>query len=97
MNTYSTSWGERFTTDQINRKSDAAAKKKLEEQKLTYGYNFCTECNRNDCRPIDVAHIVSRKEAKETGRVELCWDLNNLKILGRQCHQEKDKLNLQFG
>ena len=92
MNTYSDSKGNRYTTEQINRKSDKSAKLLIELQFLDHGYNFCTECLRNDCKPIDVSHTVSRKQAKEDGCVEVLWDLDNLEILGRRCHQIKDKL-----
>lgn len=94
--TYSDSDGKRWTTDQIDRKSDKAARELLEIQFLELGYNVCDECRRNDCKPIDVAHLVSRKEAKETGRAELCWDMDNMKILGRECHQKLDNLILRF-
>lgn len=94
MNTYSDSLGNRYTTAQIDRKSDKAAKELLEEQLDEHGYNFCQKCFRNDCKPIDVSHNVSRKKAKENGCVELVWSKSNLEILGRKCHQEKDKLNI---
>lgn len=96
--TYSDSEGNRWTTDQIDIKSDEAAKELLQDQLDEWGYNFCEECKRNDCKPIDVAHYpVSRKEAKETGRAELCWDnKNNMEILGRNCHKKHDKLSLQW-
>ena len=96
MNTYADSLGNRHTTDQINRRSDAAAKALLAEQYAKEGYNVCTECERNDCSPIDVAHIISRKEAKEMGCVEVLWSRKNLKILGRKCHQKLDGLGLKF-
>lgn len=94
--TYSTSDGQRYNTEQINRKSDAAAKQKLQEQLDEFGYNFCTECLSNECKPLDVSHTISRKWAKENGQAEFCWMKENMTILGRNCHQEKDKLNLQF-
>lgn len=97
MNTYSDSFGNRWTTAQIDRKSDATAKELLKEQEWEHGYNFCTKCFRNDCVPIDVSHTVSRKYAKENGCVEILWMKENQEILGRKCHQEKDKLNIQNG
>ena len=90
--TYKDSEGNSWTTEQINRKSDRAAKDLLQLQLIEYGYNFCQQCKRNDCKPIDVSHTVSRKKAKENSTVELLWDLSNLEILGRRCHQKKDKL-----
>ena len=92
MNTYGSSNGQRYTTEQIERKIKKAALELLEMQFIQYGYNFCEHCKRNDCKPIDVSHTVSRKKAKETGIVEVLWDYDNLEILGRRCHQIKDKL-----
>ena len=89
---YKDSSGSSWTTPQVNRKSDKAAKELLELQKIEHGYNFCTKCKRNDCKPIDVSHTVSRKKAKEMGKVELLWDKSNMEILGRKCHQQKDGL-----
>lgn len=94
--TYKDSNGNRYSTEQINRKSDLAAKQMLLEQQFYYGYNFCEECKRNDCKPIDVAHAYSRKKAKEDGCVEVLWDKTFMKILGRECHKKYDNLNLQF-
>ena len=94
MNTYSDIDGERYTTPQIESRIKKAALLKLEEQRNDHGYNFCVKCKRNDCKPIDVSHTVSRKEAKESGRVSILWALENLELLGRPCHQEKDGLGL---
>tara|TARA_R110002051_G_C8424141_1_gene452394 strand:- start:131 stop:418 length:288 start_codon:yes stop_codon:yes gene_type:complete len=90
--TYKDSFGNRYTTDEINRKSNESAKLKLQLQLDEHGYNFCEHCKRNDCKPIDVSHTISRKEAKENGCVEVLWDIENMEILGRKCHQIKDKL-----
>ena len=92
MNTYSDSKGERYTTPQIERKIKKAALELLELQFIEYGYNFCQCCQRNDDKPIDVSHTISRKKAKEDGDVEVLWDYDNLEILGRKCHKIKDKL-----
>ena len=93
-NTYSDSFGNRWTTSQIDRNSAKTAKELLQEQEYEYGYNFCSKCKRNDCKPIDVSHTVSRKEAKENGCVEILWMKSNQEILGRNCHKEKDGLNI---
>lgn len=90
--TYKDSQGNRYTTEQINRKSDKASTLKLQLQFDEYRYYFCEHCKKNSCKPIDVSHTVSRKSAKENGNVEILWDLENLEILGRKCHQIKDKL-----
>lgn len=94
--TYSDSFGNRWKTDQINRKSDKAAKEVIDMQFLEHDYNFCEKCRRNDCKPLDASHTVSRKKAKEDGNVEILWKHTNFEILCRKCHQIKDKLNLKF-
>ncbi|WP_428743216.1 hypothetical protein [Tenacibaculum sp.] len=96
MNTYKTSWGERVTQRQIDALTKKSKEKVLQEQLDIHGYNFCTVCKRNDCKPIDCAHTISIKEAKETGRTELCWNTDNIKPTGRACHTKKDRLNLQW-
>jgi 5-methylcytosine-specific restriction endonuclease McrA len=92
MNTYSDSNGKRYTTPQIERKIKKAALELLEMQFIHNGHNFCQCCLRNDDKPIDVSHTISRKKAKEDGNVECLWDYDNLEILGRLCHKKKDKL-----
>jgi 5-methylcytosine-specific restriction endonuclease McrA len=92
MNSYSDSNGKRFTTPQIERKIKKAALEVLEMQFVEFGYNFCQCCLRNDDKPIDVSHTISRKKAKEDGCVEVLWDYDNLEILGRNCHKIKDRL-----
>jgi 5-methylcytosine-specific restriction endonuclease McrA len=94
--TYSDSDGKRYTTREIEYRIKKAAVELLDIQYLEHGYNFCSKCKRNDCKPIDVSHTISRKKAKEDGMVEKLWDLDNLEILGRKCHEKKDKLNLKF-
>ena len=96
MNTYSDSEGTRYTTSKIERKISIAGKELLEDQRIEHGYNFCSKCKRNDCKPIDVSHTISRKKAKEDGCVEVLWDKENLEILGRNCHKKKDKLDVKW-
>lgn len=97
MNTYKDSHGNRHPQHRIDRKIRVAKEKKLEQQRFEHGYNFCEECGSNGHGTrLDCSHVVSVKEAKETGRTELCWTISNIRILCREHHQEKDKLNLQF-
>jgi len=92
MNTYSDSNGKRYTTPQIEQRIKKSALDVLDMQFLEFGYNFCQSCKRNDCKPIDVSHTISRKKAKEDGCVEVLWNYDNLEILGRRCHKIKDGL-----
>lgn len=96
MNTYKTSSGERVTQTQIDNFTRVAKAKVLQKQLDEHGYNFCSVCKRNDCKPIDCAHEISVKKAKESGRTELCWDVNNIIPTGRNCHKKQDGLDLKF-
>ena len=95
MNHYFDNKGNSYTQSQIDYRIRKAGLEIIDLQFLNEGYNYCTKCERNDCGRIDVAHIVSRKEAKELRQVQLCWDLENLQILGRKCHRKLDRLNIQ--
>lgn len=90
--TYSDSKGNRYTTDQIERKISKQAKLYIEMQFVEHSYNFCEKCGKSSGTYLDVSHTISRKKAKENGCVEVLWDFDNLEILCRKCHQQKDKL-----
>ena len=93
MNTYKTSTGERLkqsVIDSLIRKAKAA---KLQEQHDEHGYNHCEDCGISSGTYLDVSHRISVKEAKETGRTELCFDVKNLDILCRKHHKDRDGLN----
>lgn len=96
--TYSTTSDERLTTSQIESRIKKAKAERLEIQFNEHDYNFCEECgsNGNGTR-LDLSHDISVKKAKEEGRAEECWNVGNLVVLCRTCHQKKDKLNIQSG
>lgn len=96
MNHYKTSDGQRVSKQYIDSKVRQAKEQKLNLQLEEFGYNFCMECLRNDCLPLDCSHIISVDECQKTGRSELAWDLDNIRIIGRRHHQVHDGLNLQF-
>ena len=95
MNSYKDSNGKRWTQKQIERKITVAKAELLENQIQEEGYNFCVTCESNSCKPVTCAHIISVKEAKETGHTELSWDVLNMIPEGLPCHQKRDKLNIQ--
>jgi hypothetical protein len=96
-NTYRTSSGEKFTTAQVESRMRIAKAAALEKQFNEFDYNFCEECGRNASNTrLDCSHDISVKKAKENGQTEQCWNVGNITILCRECHQEKDKLNTQF-
>jgi hypothetical protein len=90
-NTYSDSDGNRYTRNQIESKIRDAKVKALEIQRDEYGYNFCSDCQRNDCKPLDCSHNIPVKDCLENGMAELCWEVKNITIRGRRCHSEYDK------
>ncbi len=95
MNTYSTTEGRRLTRSQIESRIRKAKAAVIDAQFMEHGYNFCTQCHRSD-RILDCAHKIPVKTCLENGMAELAWDVQNIRLLCRECHQRYDKLNLQF-
>ena len=96
MNTYKCSDNTRVTQKQIDRNIRKAKIQLISNCKEKHGYIFCQKCRRNDCKPVDCSHNFSVQDCKNAGMTELCWNLSNLELVGRLCHEKKDKLNLQF-
>jgi hypothetical protein len=96
MNHYFTSSGERVSQGTIDRNIRKAKELKLKQFLEAHGYYFCEECQSNNCKPIDCSHDISVKECKESGRTELAWDVNNITLRGRECHQKLDKNGVQW-
>ncbi len=93
MTTYSDSFGNRIEKSVIDRRVKIAKKQLLQNQIDEHGYNFCEECKRSSGVYLDCSHNVSVKECQESGRSELAYDVNNMEVLCRTCHQIKDKTN----
>lgn len=92
MARYPMSNGEYIEKSVIDYRVRQAKAKKHEQHIDEHGYPFCTTCKNNDCKPIDVAHIISVDECQKTGRSELAWNLTNMVIEGRKCHEKRDNL-----
>lgn len=92
MNTYSASDGTRYTQSQIDRKITQAKAIALEKQFDEHRYNFCEDCGASSGTYLDCSHDISVKKAKENGKTEQCWNVGNIVIRCRKCHQEHDKL-----
>ena len=92
MNHFRCSDGTKVTKAYIDRKVTEAKRIKVETQLLDYGYNFCEECGKNhNCgEPLDCSHTISVDECQNSGRAELAWDLDNIKIRCRTCHRNWD-------
>lgn len=97
MNSYSTSNGERIRQSVIESLIRKAKAEKLKQQFEEHGYNFCEQCNISSGTYLDCSHRVSVKKAKEIGKTELCFDVNNIDILCRKCHKLRDGLNIHNG
>lgn len=96
MNKYTLSNGLKIEKSAIDRNIRKAKEQKLNEHYDLYSRYVCTKCFRNDCIPIDVSHIESTDSCQKNGYAEKSWDLNNLQVIGRRCHQKHDKLDLKF-
>ncbi len=87
MNHYFTSSGERVPKSVVNSRVRKAKEEKIALMIEYAGYVFCEDCGRNDCVPVDCSHDVSVKKCQEEGMVELAWDVENITMRGRRCHQ----------
>jgi hypothetical protein len=94
-NYYKTSSGERVLKSVVDTKVRQAKAVKKENFLDEYGYMFCEECGKNDCKPIDMSHDISVKQCQEEGRTELAWDVNNITLRGRKCHELHDRNGLR--
>lgn len=92
MNHYRTSNGERIPKPEIDRRVRLAKARKLELQREWYGFNKCEDCGRNATGTrLDCSHEMSVDECQKTGQSELAWDIDNIKIRCRECHQKHDR------
>ena len=100
MPKYYTSCGEGVEKTTVDRKTREAKQKKYDEFFDYYGYFYCEVCGRTNVR-LDMSHTISVNEAQNTGRAELCWDVENIKFRCRDtpqdCHRKHDKSGLQWG
>ena len=97
MGTYKCSDGSKVTQAQIDRNIRKAKELLIQSCIDRYGYVYCQKCKQNDCKPVDCSHNKSIRQCKNEGKTELCWSLNNMELIGRNCHKIKDGLNLQYG
>ena len=86
-----TSLGNRITKDECDARIREAKQIKLDTFYSEHGYYFCEECLTSQGR-IDCSHTIGVGKAKQDGRTELCWDVENIRLLCRSCHQKHDRL-----
>jgi len=97
---YHTSNGETLTRAELDRRISKAKEQKLWDQVNEFGYNFCTKCEGFheglEYGILDCSHIISIKEATESGMSELCYDKDNIQIICRYHHTLHDNNLLKF-
>lgn len=96
MNTYQKSDGTRITKKVIDYRIKKAKAEVLDQQIRDYGYNFCEICRRSSGVILDLAHIVSVDECQKSGYAEKAYQVSNIEVLCRSCHQERDGLDLRY-
>ncbi len=99
-NKYSQSDGTKISAKALERNIHIAKGVKVNEMIENYGYVFCEDCNEfgipaganeMELKIIDCSHQIGVKEAKETGRAELCYDVDNIRMRCRVHHRKHDK------
>ncbi len=82
----------------IDREVKKAKKIKLENQRTRLDYNRCETCHRSNGVRFDVAHIISVNDCQRLAHipVEMAWDQENLKVECRNCHAERDGLDVKL-
>lgn len=84
-NIYTTSYGERITQFEFNKRVRKAKEQKLEQQIDKHEYNFCEDCKANGNGTfIDCSHDIGIKK----GNIEQAWDVSMITIRCRTCHDE---------
>tara|TARA_R110000850_G_scaffold4634_1_gene20615 strand:+ start:329 stop:610 length:282 start_codon:yes stop_codon:yes gene_type:complete len=91
LNSYSCSDGSRLKQSVIESLIKKAKANKVRQQFEDEGYNFCEVCGIPSGVYIDCSHDISVKKAKETGRTELSFDVGNITMRCRDCHNKHDK------
>lgn len=92
MNKFTDSNGNKWTKKQIDKKVHQAKQLKYDLMMDEYGYLFCEDCGRSRGVRLDMSHDISVDKCQKEGRCELAWDVNNITIRCRKCHQKHDKL-----
>ncbi len=91
MNHYRKSNGQKISKEEIDRLVRIAKKQVIDAQFEKYGYNFCEDCGQNASTFLDCSHDVSVDDCQKNGMAEKAYDVNNITIRCRRCHQKYDK------
>lgn len=90
MPTYKMSNGDRIEKSTIDRKVSEAKGLKIEEMMDDQGYIACEDCGISSGVYLDCSHDVSVNDCQKNGTSELAWDVKNITIRCRPCHQLHD-------
>ncbi len=90
MNYYKTSKGQRVGKSTIDGRVRSAKKQKLDKMYNNYGYYFCEDCKASAGVYLDCSHDISVDKCQKEGKTELAWDIDNITIRCRKCHQKHD-------
>jgi hypothetical protein len=91
MNYYKLSSGERISKSIVDRKIRESKQQKIDSFIDEHGYIFCEDCKRNATDTyIDCSHDESVDSCQKNGRTEKAWDINNITMRCRFCHQKHD-------
>ena len=95
-NSYKMSNGEYMKKSVIDRKVYEAKEQKINQMLDEHGYVFCEDCgvNANAGLPIDCSHDESVDSCQKNGKAEKSFDVNNITMRCRKCHQKHDGLGL---
>jgi hypothetical protein len=95
MGSFTDSRGRKFQKEQIDRMVNSAKKERMQMQIDEHGYNFCDDCERNDCKPVDMSHDISVDQCQKDPNIplQLAWSVSNITPRGRKCHIKHDSLS----
>jgi hypothetical protein len=95
MGSFTDSRGRKFQKEQIDRMVNDAKRKRMHIQIKDHGYNFCEDCERNDCKPVDMSHDISVDQCQKDPNIplELAWSVGNITPRGRKCHIKHDSIS----
>ncbi|MFT5347796.1 MAG: hypothetical protein ACI9M3_000830 [Bacteroidia bacterium] len=95
MGSFRDSTGRKHIKHSIDRMSNNAKRERMQMQIDEHGYNFCEDCERNDCKPVDMSHDISVDQCQKDPNtpLELAWSVSNITPRGRRCHIKHDSLS----
>jgi hypothetical protein len=97
--------GERISKKEIDRRVREAKKQLIQDQLNEHGFNFCEDCAMDggpynadsmELCTLDCSHTIGVSECQKSGKSEMAWDLENLRVRCRAHHRKIDKLDLKF-